>query len=514
MDATMDSLSQLAADRFGDRVAVRIDGGTQATFAELNDRAARFAGGLAQRGVVRGDRVMVYLPNCLDWIVAYHGIARLGAVVVPVNILLTAGEVGYIASDSGASVLICDADRSEDIRAALPAGGTPPRFVLRGGDVAGADRFEDVVDGSPVDPCGVSPTDLFTIAYTSGTTGNPKGATISHQAVHFSTAMSATVHVRHSGDRVLTALPFPHVYGNVVMNAVFMAGCELVVMPRFDAQRALDLLAKHGITLLEGVPTMYYQMLQCPDLDNAALDKLTRCTVGGQSMPPASIAEVEARFGCPLLELWGMTELAGPAVTHSPYWPSRHGSIGRVFPGLQTRITNLDDPARCVDPGQAGELQVRGPLVTRGYWNNPEATAGALDAQGWFATGDIATEDEDGYLRIVDRRKDMIITAGYNVYPAELEQVIAMHPAVAMVAVAPVEDAEKGELAKAFIVLRDGWACVDDDILSHCRKHLAAYKVPRLISFVDDLPKTTTGKIMRRALAETGRNTTPMERTS
>jgi len=275
-----------------------------------------------------------------------------------------------------------------------------------------------------------------------------------------------------------------------------------VATPKFDPDAALALIASERVTLFEGVPTMYYQLLAHADIGRADLSSLTRCTVGGQTMPVAKLEAVVRRFGCPLLELWGMTELAGPATSHSPYWAPRPGSIGLPFPGMQARIADLDEPGRDAAPGTPGELLVRGPLVTTGYYNNPAATAQALDAQGWLATGDIAYADADGYLFVVDRKKDMIITAGYNVYPAELEQVVAMHPDVVMTAVAGFPDEEKGEIAVAFVVRRQGAALDEATLLSHCRRHLAAYKVPRSVRFVQDLPKTSTGKLMRRALAD------------
>ncbi len=245
---------------------------------------------------------------------------------------------------------------------------------------------------------------------------------------------------------------------------------------------------------------MYYKMLAHPDIADADLSTLERCTVGGQTMPVTRLEAVASRFGCPFLELWGMTELAGPAASHSPWWPAPYGSVALSFPGTEMRVAAPSDGRRTALAGELGELLVRGPLVMRGYWRNPAATGKAIDAEGWLATGDIARRDADGYVSIIDRKSDMILTAGYNVYPAELEQVIAMHPGIGTVAVAGFPDDEKGEMAHAFIVLSLGTVADEAALLAHCRHHLAAYKVPRAFHFVADLPMTSTGKIRRRGL--------------
>ena len=494
MVMTVAELAPHAAQRFGDREAVRFSNGRTLSFAEAERLSGQFAGGLATMGVGQGDRVILHLPNGWQWIVAYHAIARLGAVVIPANILLSAGEIAFIARDSGASMAVVPADRM----AAVPDG---VRVVVPGGQ--GGAAFEALLLHSPPPPCARQADDLFSIGYTSGTTGHPKGAMQTHGAIVGSTAMTATIHCRTRHDRVYSALPFPHVYGNVVLHAGFLTGAHLTAAARFDAGEALRAITEDGITLFEGVPTMYYQMLMHPVVRDTDFSGLTRCTVGGQTMALDKLDEVARLVGCPLLELWGMTELAGPAITHSPYWPARHGSIGLPFPGTDVRIADLDDNTAEALPGEAGELLIRGPLVTPGYWNNPDATGKAFDADGWFATGDVARADEDGYVTIVDRRKDMFLCGGYNVYPAELERVISEHPAVAMVAVAGVADAQKGEIPIAHVVLRpEASATRAEELDRHCRERLAAYKVPRRIYFTDTLPVTSTGKIMRRALTQ------------
>jgi long-chain acyl-CoA synthetase len=241
-------------------------------------------------------------------------------------------------------------------------------------------------------------------------------------------------------------------------------------------------------------------MLADPSLPAADLSSLRMCAVGGQTMPAAKMGEWERRCGAPLLELWGMTELGGAGTSNCAYMPNVHGSIGFALPGTEARVAAIDDPGVTVADGEPGELMVRGPLVMLGYYGNEGATKAAIEPDGWMHTGDIATRDDEGHYFIVDRKKDLVITGGFNVYPAEIERVVAAHPAVAMVAVGPVPDETRGELARAYVVLRPGGAATEAEIIDHCRPHLAAYKLPRSVRFVPDLPKTSTGKIMRREL--------------
>jgi len=324
----------------------------------------------------------------------------------------------------------------------------------------------------------------------------------SHRAVLLNCALTATMHGRDERDVVVTALPAPHVYGNVAINGTFLAGGTVVLMERFNAAEALALVDEHRATLIEGVPTMYAMMLAAPEIERADLSSLRRSTVGGQTISTAVIREWERRsHGAPLLELWGMTELSGLGTTHALHAPNVHGSIGVALPGVEVRVSSLVDRTQAAPVGEPGELCVRGPLNMLGYYGRPDWTSEAIDADGWLHTGDVAHANADGYFFVVDRLKDMIITGGYNVYPAEIERVVASHPAVAMVAVGRLADDLKGEVARAYVVLKPGTSSSEAEILEHCRPHLAAYKLPRSVRFVPDLPKTSTGKIMRRELA-------------
>jgi long-chain acyl-CoA synthetase len=326
---------------------------------------------------------------------------------------------------------------------------------------------------------------------------------LTHRNVLLNSALTANMHVRTVADTVVTALPCAHVYGNVIMNGAFLCGMTLVLLERFNEGDALNAIQTYKASMFEGVPTMYMYLLNYPELEKYDLSTLTRCTVGGQTMPVSKMEEVEARFGCPLLELWGMTEIAGLGTTHPFYGINRHGSIGVGLPYTETRISHAEDVTVSLGPDEVGELMIRGPIIMQGYYMNEKATRETIEPDGWLHTGDLASIDRDGYIHVVDRKKDMILTAGYNVYPAELERVIAGHPGVAMVAVGSQPDELKGEIAKAakaYIVPKTGTEISEDSVINFCRERLAAYKVPRRVQFVTDLPKTSTGKIMRRQL--------------
>ena len=501
---TLGEVLPRAARMYGDKTAL-IVGERSFGFAELNTLSNRLANSLHGLGVEAGDRVTLYSGNCWEWIVSYYAVIKLGAVINPINVMLTPEEVGFVVRDCGAKALIASREKGEPLLGLTGDGESPLEELILfgdGGSANGARSFGQMVeDGAPdLQIAEVPPESMSTICYTSGTTGHPKGAMLSHRSVVTNTAMTANMHVRTDKDKVVTALPCAHVYGNVVMNGCFFYGMTLVLLPAFGEVEVLAAIQNHKATMFEGVPTMFMYMLAHPEFDDYDLSSLTRCTVGGQTMPVAKMEEWESRAGCPLVELWGMTEIGGLGTTHPLYGENRHGSIGVALPYVECRIADVEDASKTLAPDEVGELMVRGPIVMQGYYGNDKATAETIEPDGWMHTGDLAKVDSDGYFHVVDRKKDMILTAGYNVYPAELERVIAGHPDVALVAVGPRAHETKGELAKAYIVLKPGAEGDADAITSFCREHLAAYKVPREVQFVDDLPKTSTGKIMRREL--------------
>ena len=491
-----------AAERHGDKTALVL-ADRSLTFNELDALSNRCANALTELGLGSGDRVTLYSENCWEWVVSYYGALKAGAVINPINVMLTAGEVEFVANDCGASFIIASHGKALSVRGVKAKSGV--REIIAFGDEAlpdGVLSFKSILDGGGdrFEVPGIDPHTLSTIGYTSGTTGHPKGACLSHHSILLNVAMTALMHQRSEQDTVVTALPCPHVYGNVVMSGAFLTGMTLVLHPLFEEKAILQSIQDNRATMFEGVPTMYMFLLNHPELDSSDLSSLRCCTVGGQTMPVAKMEEVEARFGCPLIELWGMTELGGLGTTFASNGPIKHGSIGVPLPYVEARIADTDDAGNTLPAGEIGELMIKGSLVMQGYYGNEQATRETIEPDGWLHTGDVASMDEDGCIFIVDRKKDMILTAGFNVYPAELERVIAAHPDVALVAVGSVPDEEKGELAKAYIVPKTGSTPEAGEIIAFCREHLAAYKVPRAVQFVDDLPKTSTGKVMRREL--------------
>ncbi|CAM2187525.1 fatty-acyl-CoA synthase [Paraburkholderia sacchari] len=502
METSLGTLIAASAARFGDKTALVMDD-RRFTFSEIDRLSSGVATHLLQRGYGPGTTVSLYAPNSPEWIIAYYGILKAGCVVNPLNPMLTATEAAFAIRDCGAAVVFGISDKLTTLRADLGEAG-PVMVSLQ--DAAGSiEAFADW-SGTPVGTeLRVDQNRLdqvSTIAYTSGTTGKPKGAMLTHRTILTNVALTATMHRRTEADTVVSALPLSHVYGNVVMQCAMAYGMTLVLHATFQVEQILRSIATRRASIFEGVPTMYMYILDYPNLDSYDLSSLTRCTVGGQTMPTAKMHEVEARFGAPLLELWGMTELGGLGTTHAFLGERRLGSIGVPLPSVQVRIIAPGDPGKLMRSGEVGELAIKGALTMKGYLNRPDATAETIDPEGFLHTGDLAYIDNDGFIYIVDRLKDMIITGGFNIYPAELEGVLCEHAAVAMAAVVGVSDPVKGELAKAFVVLAQGQSVSEQELLDFCRARLAAYKVPRLIAFVDDLPKTGSGKILRRALRQ------------
>jgi long-chain acyl-CoA synthetase len=506
-ESTLCELMDVAARRFGHKpLVVALD--RTVSFNEMRVLAQRVAMNLLAMGIWPGDRVTLWMENGWQWMAAYFGVLQMGAVVNPVNILLTTEEVAYIAGDCASKLVLTSA---KDALLLAQRTGIP---VISTCETSSTGReigsrvfpFETLLNECALDieaPLSqIDPQAIATIGYTSGTTGHPKGAVLTHASIVTNTLMTALMHGRTRDDIIVTSLPCSHVYGNIVMNSAVTVGATLVLLPRFDEIAVLQAIEKYRATVFEGVPTMYMKLMNHAAFSTSDLSSLRVCTVGGQTMPLVTMQAVEHRFGCRLLELWGMTELGGLGMTHPYNGPHKLGSIGVPLPMIEAKIVTVGDPKQEAARMETGELAIRGPIVMRGYFEDLEATQAALDEDGWLRTGDLVRQDQDGFYYVVDRLKEVIINGGYNVYPAEVEQVIAQIDAVAMVAVAAAKHELKGQVPKAFVVLKTGSTCSAEDIVTHCRRQLAPYKVPIAIQFVTDLPRNSTGKILRRALAE------------
>jgi len=478
----------------GDRPAIRLNS-TTLTYSELRRAAAAVAGDLEARGIRAGDRVGIVLPNVPAFPILLYGVLMAGAIAVPMNPLLKSREVAYYIEDSGMSLVYGSRRVGDVVSEAANDAGIPALLV----DDLGLTELELL--GDPLEePVERAADDTAVLLYTSGTTGSPKGAELTH--ANMSTNASTTVDTliqTSPDDVVLGCLPLFHVFGLTCgLNAAVKSGALLTLIPRFDAEEALRVLERDEVTVLEGVPTMYSALLNSPNADSANLSRLRCCIVGGAPMPVEVLRSFEKHFGCEVYEGYGLSETAPIACFNQPGTPRKAGTIGVPVRGCELRL--VDDDGHLVRSSDVpGEIEIRGENVMKGYWGRPAATEKAI-VDGWFRTGDIATRDDDGYYSIVDRKKDVIIRGGYNVYPREVEEVLYEHPAVAEVAVIGLEDEHLGEQVAAAVALKRGAHAESAELIEFVRERLADYKYPRRVWFVSSLPKGPTGKILRRSV--------------
>src|SRR3954453_12692539 len=480
-----------SAARAGDAVAIKLDD-AELSYKQLDGASAHVAGLLRSEGVEPGDRVGIMLPNVPYFPVVYYGVLRLGAVVVPMNVLLKGREVEFYLKDPEAKVLFAWHDFAE--AAEQGASGTDAEVVL-----VKPGEFEDTVGSAEAvtEIAGRSGDDTAVILYTSGTTGTPKGAELTHDNLLSNVeAILSTLIQIEPDDVVLGALPFFHSFGQTCgLNSCMKAGGTLTLLPRFDPDKALEIIGRDRVTVFEGVPTMYVAMLHSDKADDADTACLEFCGSGGAAMPVEVMKAFEEKFGCKVLEGYGLSETSPVASFNHPDKERKAGSIGTPIDGVEMKL--VDDDGKDVAQGEVGEIVIRGHNVMKGYWNKPDATQEAI-RDGWFHSGDMAQVDEDGYFFIVDRKKDMIIRGGYNVYPREIEEVLYEHPAVREVAVLGVPDDSLGEEVAAAVALKEGEDVSEEDLRAFVKEQVAAYKYPRRIWIVDELPKGPTGKILKR----------------
>ena len=502
--STLSDLPAWAAKMYNDAPAVVTDDRTL-SYADIDILSGQLANALAAKGVERGCRVVLFMPNCWQWVIAYYAITRAGGIVVPANSMLTGDELSFVIKDSGAQMLISSAQLSEKLEFDQLSGSV--QVVLDDDRLffpEDTPELNSVEDWSHANPNQIDGADIAVIGYTSGTTGRPKGAVLLHEAMTLNAQLTATSHGRSAKDKMISALPCAHIYGMLMLNTAIQAGATLRLFGKFDAEETLACIENWGATILDGVPTMYLYLLNSPSLKNRDVSSLRMCTVGGQAMPLSKMQEVRKTLNCRIVDVWGMTEIAGVGLTHPIHMPERLGSAGVTLPSFEVRIASLEDKTKEVPRCEPGELLIRGPTIMREYWNQDEQTRATISSDGWLSTGDIAYQDQDGFIYIKDRKKEMIITAGFNIYPSEIERVLAKHPAVALAAVAGQADDDKGEIAVAFVELKPFQDCTENDLLDLCRRDLSAYKVPRKVRFVDELPRTSSGKIKRQDLRSYG----------
>jgi long-chain acyl-CoA synthetase len=514
------------------------------TYAELDGLADRFAAGLQSLGVRKGDRVALLLPNCPQFVIAFFGALRAGAVIVPCNPLYTAPELRRQLADSGTETLVALSRLHAVARAARE--GTPVRHLIfanikeyfppllrslftlarerkEGHRVtidraAGERAFGDLVrTRAAALPVDVRPDDTAVLQYTGGTTGVPKGAVLSHRALVANVLQSRAWNplLVEGRERGVTVMPLFHVYGlTVIMGVSVSTGSAMVLIPRFELEHVLRAIQKHRPRSFAGAPRIYVAAAGAPDLARYDLRSVEVFQSGSAPLP----VEVQSRFeqlakGGPVLEGYGLTEAAPVTHTTPRLGLRKPGSIGVPIPDVDAKIVDLETGTRDLPVGETGELVVRGPNLMDAYYERPDETALVLRG-GWLYTGDVARMDEDGYFYIVDRKKELIIVSGYNVYPREVEEALYAHPAVLEAAAIGVPDPERGEVVKAFVVLRPGAAATSDELRTHCASSLARFKVPTEIEFRSELPKSMVGKVLRRALADEERASRVADRTA
>jgi long-chain acyl-CoA synthetase len=512
------SLLENSADKYPEREAVVL-GDTRLTYAQVNGAANMVANLLVSRGIRPGDKVALTCANLPYFTIVYYGILKAGATVVPLNVLLKAREVAYHLQDADAKAYFCFEGTAElpigqEGYAGFEQAGDCESFFMITVDPAAASPIEGtetmgaaLAQQPPTfETVATDEDDTAVILYTSGTTGQPKGAELRHRNMRDNALAGAELFgaSAETPDTYLCVLPLFHSFGQtVIQNGAFAFGGTVVMLPRFDAAAALAAMGKENVTFFAGVPTMYWGLLgaldESVDVERLA-GNLRVAAAGGSALPVEVHKDFQKRFGVTILEGYGLSETS-PVASFSPYGqPARPGSIGTPMPGVEMKLLQPDSWDEVPDgPDEIGEIAIKGHNIMKGYYNRPEATEEVI-RDGWFRSGDLGRRDEDGWYYIVDRSKDMIIRGGYNVYPREIEEVLLTHPDVSLAAVVGVPHESHGEEIKAYVILNPGATVTPDELVEWGKQEMASYKYPRLVSIVDSLPMTATGKILKREL--------------
>jgi len=493
-----------AAERFGAAPAV-LSPESVIDFATFGDRSDRVAAWLAERGIDKGDRVALYSPNCAEFALAYAGILKAGAVVVPINLLLNPGEIVFVLQDVGAKALIFHRDLTETATR-LVRDAAALRFAITMGPGAGRTQgWEEVL--ACRSPCPSidfdAQQDLAAILYTSGTSGRPKGAMLTHGNLLANTAsIREAMCWRPGEDIVLVVLPMFHAFAATVgMLTPLTVGCAFVPVPKFDPDRVAGAIHATQATIFLGVPSMFSLLLKLKEDRVPLLDSLRFCVSGGAALPVEVLAQFEMKFGKPIYEGDGPTECSPVTCVNPIGGLAKPGTVGLPLPGVEMKI--VDEQGKDLPVGEVGEIAVRGANVFKGYWKQPEATAASFSGE-WFLTGDLGLCDRDGYFSIVDRKKDLIIVNGMNVYPRVIEEVLYRFPAIREAAVVGEPNKLHGEIPVAFVALHEPGSTTPAEIRAWCREHLGRHEVPRAVTILPSLPRNAAGKILKRELRRQG----------
>ena len=486
--------------------------GRKITYEQLDQMVQNFTSALQKSQVQKGDRVAIMLPNCPQYVISYYGILNAGAIVTQVNPMSVERELEYILKDSGAETIIVLDALYPRVKSVQPQSILKNIIVVSiqpSGQNFVPDRsfegFLSEADGT-ITPISFDPEhDVAVLQYTGGTTGRSKGAMLTHRNI-LANVLQCYEFFKHEfeigKDKCLTVIPLFHVFGmSSCMNLSIYTGAESIMLPRFELEEVLNTIKNEQPTMFPGVPTMYVAITSHPRAEEYNINSIRTCNSGSAPMPVELLRNFETKTGSKILEGYGLSEASPTTHCNPPFAERKPGSVGIGMPSTDYKIVDLATGTYEVPVGELGEVIIKGPQIMRGYWNLPEETAHTL-RNGWLYTGDIAKVDEDGYLYIVDRKKDLIIASGYNIYPRDIEEVLYEHPAVQEAVCIGVPDHYRGEDVKAVVVLKAGKTTTEHEIIQYCKQNMAAYKVPRLVEFRDQLPKTGVGKILRRALRE------------
>lgn len=496
------NLASLIEPHPEDAVAL-ISRGEKTTYGQLRDQVAHFRGGLVGLGLEPGDRVALLCANNWYFVVSYLATLGAGLVAVPLNPSSPHREIERELAAIGARALVVGPS-GRNAFASVDRSTTPAlEYVIgpAGAGVGESVTFDQVLAAEPAPVVERDGDDLAVLMFTSGTAGSPKAAMLTHGNLlaNLEQVQSSPGRAQEAGDVSFGVIPLFHIFGlNVVLGGAIHTGSAVLLVERFDPSSALEAIQRHAVTLVSGPPTMWSALASQPDADPAALASVRLATSGAAKLPDEVPRRIQERFGVRLVEGYGLTETSPVVATANGLPDAPLGSIGRPIRGIEMRLVDPDGDDVLI--GDEGEVWVRGPNVFHGYWNDPEATAAALTPDGWLRTGDLAVVNDDGYLFLVDRAKDLIIVSGFNVYPAEVEEILVEHPAVDAAAVVGVPHPHSGEAVKAFVVVADGFAVEEDDLIAWCAEQLARYKCPSKVMFVDELPQNVAGKVLRRTL--------------